>query len=127
MSATIHGRITVQANASTLKKARPKRGELLLYRPRQDARASTGGGVTEPGVAEPRTGPQREPWTVLKCCGREFRVRESMARIFLRRSQDIIAAGGAELVPLLHADGVDLLLITPDIPFTMVTEVEPLV
>lgn len=52
-----------------------------------------------------------------------YRVTEEMAGIFLRRARAILATAGAELVPLSHVSGVDLLLITDGIPWS-VTEVD---
>jgi hypothetical protein len=46
-----------------------------------------------------------------------------MATIFLRRSGEVIATDGSELVPLLHEGGVDLLAVTKSMPIT-VTDVE---
>lgn len=43
--------------------------------------------------------------------GRDFFSSASMAEIFHRRSREVIASGHAELVPLLHFDGVELLLV----------------
>ncbi len=121
MSATIEGSIRVEGplRGHPHTAVHPKRGELLVYRPRPEAspadREGEGSAPSAPGPKAVRP----EDYCIIRCCGREFRVRQSMARIFLRRARDIVAAGEAELVPLLHADGVDLLLITPSVPLTM--------
>jgi hypothetical protein len=47
-----------------------------------------------------------------------------MADIFLRRSSDVIADGGAELVPLLHQDGLEMIFVTEHTEIT-VTELAP--
>ena len=50
---------------------------------------------------------------VIHCAGTVFLARADLAAIFLRRALDIIAEGRSGLVPLLHLDGLDLLLISP--------------
>jgi hypothetical protein len=40
-------------------------------------------------------------------------VNKDMAEIFLRHARKILASGGSELTPLLHRDGVELVLISP--------------
>jgi hypothetical protein len=67
--------------------------------------------------------PARERLVIIRCAGREFLTRLSMATIFLRRSGEVIATDGSELVPLLHEGGVDLLAVTKSMPIT-VTDVE---
>jgi hypothetical protein len=52
--------------------------------------------------------------------GRDFLATEVMASIFSARAQDVIARHDTELVPLLHKDGVELLLIGPDTVFAVV-------
>ena len=54
-----------------------------------------------------------EPLIVIHCAGNVFLAQADMAAIFLRRALAIIAEGRSELVPLLHLDGLDLLLISP--------------
>jgi hypothetical protein len=54
-----------------------------------------------------------EPLTVIHCAGTVFLAQADLAAIFLRRALDTIEAGRSELVPLLHLDGLDLLLISP--------------
>jgi|GEM_PF-6617448 len=49
--------------------------------------------------------------------GREFVATHSMADAFFGRAQRVVEAGATELVPLLHSGGVDLLLISREIPF----------
>lgn len=36
-----------------------------------------------------------------------------MVEIFLRNARNILARGGSELTPLLHKDGIELVLISP--------------
>lgn len=48
--------------------------------------------------------------------GRAFLASVDQAAIFLRRAQHIISHRQTELVPLLHADGVDLLFVTARTP-----------
>ena len=45
--------------------------------------------------------------------GREFCTDHSMSEIFIKRVRETADAGSSELVPLLHEDGLDLLLVTP--------------
>jgi hypothetical protein len=54
-----------------------------------------------------------EPSVVIHCAGQDFLVKKSLAEIFLRHARNILASGGSELTPLLHAGGVELILITP--------------
>jgi hypothetical protein len=54
-----------------------------------------------------------EPLIVIHCAGTVFLAPAEMAAIFLRRALDAVAEGRSELVPLLHLDGLDLLLISP--------------
>jgi hypothetical protein len=65
-----------------------------------------------------------EEQVVIRCVGHEFLTRISMAKIFLRRSEEVIAEGGSELVPLLHEGGIELLAVTRFMPIT-VTDVGP--
>jgi hypothetical protein len=50
---------------------------------------------------------------VIHCAGSVFLAQTDLAAIFLRRALDIVQEGRSELVPLLHLDGLDLLLISP--------------
>jgi hypothetical protein len=50
---------------------------------------------------------------VIHCAGTVFLAHADLGAIFLRRALDTIADGRSELVPLLHLDGLDLLLISP--------------
>jgi hypothetical protein len=123
MSVAVHGRrgrLGAGGESFGVTVATPKRGELLAYRPRTELKSDETVVVLEVVPNEPKK-PVRseEPTVLLHCCGRDFLVRVSMAQIFLRRSRDIVARGGAELVPLLHDGGVDLLLITPSTPLTV--------
>ena len=54
-----------------------------------------------------------EPLIVIHCAGTVFLAQADLGAIFLRRALDTIADGRSELVPLLHLDGLDLLLISP--------------
>ncbi|MET4781562.1 hypothetical protein [Glaciihabitans sp. UYNi722] len=45
--------------------------------------------------------------------GRNYAATEAMAEIFARRASEVVARGATELVPLLHKNGVDLLLVGP--------------
>lgn len=52
--------------------------------------------------------------------GRTFCCSIEMAEIFLRHAQELIETGQEQLVPLRHAEGVDLLLITRSTPYSIV-------
>lgn len=52
--------------------------------------------------------------------GRNFLATGVMAAIFSARAEDVIARNDTELVPLLHREGVDLLLVGPDTVFAVV-------
>jgi len=96
-----------------------KRGELLVYRPRREDAV---GGPAAEAADIPEKPPAVEPLVLIRCCGRDFLARESMATIFLRRAQELIEAGATGLVPLLHSGGVDLLSMSPSTPFAVVSE-----
>jgi len=51
--------------------------------------------------------------------GRDFIAAPEMAGIFLRHAQQLIDDGDAQLVPLLHRDGIELLLVADGIPLTV--------
>ena len=52
--------------------------------------------------------------------GRSFLATSTMAAIFAARAEDVIARLDTELVPLLHRDGVELLLVGPNTAFAVV-------
>jgi hypothetical protein len=62
---------------------------------------------------------EAEEVVVIRCVGREFLTRISMAKIFLRRSEEVIAEGGSELVPLLHEGGIEMLAVTRSMPISV--------
>jgi hypothetical protein len=51
--------------------------------------------------------------------GRRFVASYEMAGIFLRRAQRLIDANEAELVPLLHEEGLEMLHVSPSMPFSV--------
>lgn len=51
--------------------------------------------------------------------GHDFIAAPVMAGAFLRRAQKLIDDGGAELVPLLHRDGIEFLYIDGEVPFSV--------
>lgn len=84
-----------------------KAGEVLIFRPR----------------ARPRTRsiPQnqhriKKNAAVILHSGREFHTTRARAESFLRWARAVAESGQAALVPLVHRDGADLLLITGDTP-----------
>jgi hypothetical protein len=48
--------------------------------------------------------------------GHCYLITREQAGIFLRRVQNLVDRGASELVPLLHADGLDLLFIASNVP-----------
>jgi hypothetical protein len=71
-------------------------------------------------VLEDDGGTERTFSKIVHHGGRDFLATEVMASIFSARAQDVIARHDTELVPLLHKDGVELLLIGPDTVFAVV-------
>jgi hypothetical protein len=51
--------------------------------------------------------------------GHEFIASSEMAGIFLRHAQQLIDDRDTQLVPLLHRDGVDLLLVSAETPLSV--------
>ena len=51
--------------------------------------------------------------------GRRFTASAEMIQIFLRHARELIENGESELVPLLHSEGVDLLLISRATPYSL--------
>jgi hypothetical protein len=58
-------------------------------------------------------------------CGQDFIASPEMAGVFLRRAQQLINDGDAQLVPLLHRDGIEILYVAAETPISVhdVTEV----
>ena len=51
--------------------------------------------------------------------GHRFVTTTEMAGSFLRRAQQLLDDGGAELVPLLHREGVEMLYVAAETPFSV--------
>ncbi len=51
--------------------------------------------------------------------GKEYVADLDMAEIFLRHALEVTEPEDERLVPLLHQDGVELLLVTPDSPIAI--------
>lgn len=87
--------------------------QLLPFRPERDVRrpARIASRPVAPSATTPR--PSIEPSVMIHCAGQDFRVKRSMAEIFLRHARSILSSGASELTPLLHAGGVELVLISP--------------
>jgi hypothetical protein len=69
--------------------------------------------LADSDVSTSRTVASKELATVvISYGGREFVARPSMADVFLRNSRKVLDSGHSELVPLLHEDGVELLLVS---------------
>ncbi|WP_346232584.1 hypothetical protein [Parafrigoribacterium mesophilum] len=95
----------------------PTRGrEIVALHPHRDPMASGS------EIPTSRTEAEREPATVvISYGGREFTARPSMADVFLRNCRKVLDSGHSELVPLLHEDGVELLLVSPGVAIRVTT------
>lgn len=94
---------------ATRRRAGAPRGEVLLYRPRPaDSEA--------PAQSRPR-----ERVVMIRHGGREFAATPEMAQCFLANARRVIDAGDAQLVALLHADGLEMLFVADNIPFSVGT------
>jgi hypothetical protein len=51
--------------------------------------------------------------------GHDFIASPEMAGIFLRHAQQLVDDDDAQLVPLLHRDGIELLYVDAEIPFSV--------
>jgi hypothetical protein len=56
---------------------------------------------------------------VVHALGRDFRVTEEMARIFLHQVEKVAESDSSALVVLRHAHGVELLMVTDDRSFSI--------
>ena len=72
-----------------------------------------------PAVATPTVAPSAPERACIQYGGRRFTCSPEMARIFLRHARVVIESGEDELVPLHHADGIELLLISRAMPYTL--------
>lgn len=52
--------------------------------------------------------------------GRTFVATREMADVFESRALELVSEGESGLVPLLHRDGIDMLLISPTMAFAIV-------
>jgi hypothetical protein len=95
--------------------------EILPYRPRAGAAKRTPDPADRADPVDPA--PERSPERcfVIHFAGQDFVTRQSMAEMFLRKSGRVAIDGTPQLVPLLHEDGLDLLLVTSS---TVVTVTE---
>ena len=63
------------------------------------------------------------PANIIPVCirygGHDFIASPEMAGIFLRRAQQLIDDGDGQLVPLPHRDGIELLYVAAEIPFSV--------
>ena len=71
------------------------------------------------------TGLRRRPPAIsgyiVHALGRDFRVTDEMARIFLNQVERVAATDSSALVVLRHEKGVELLLVTDDNSFSIRT------
>ena len=100
-------RLTPSAERVSADPAEEKAGDLLIFRPRTRPRAPKA--VARPMMTELDD-------AVIRHGGREFRTTKTRAESFLVWARAVAKSGQAVLVPLLHSDGVDLLLITGQTP-----------
>lgn len=70
-----------------------------------------------PLIAPVRT--SRSELVCIRFNGREFIASSLMAGIFLRHVQQLTDDDDAQLIPLLHSGGVDLLFVSADAPLTV--------
>ena len=56
--------------------------------------------------------------------GQQFDCSAEMANIFLKHAREVIESGEQELVPLLHRNGVELLLISRLTPYSLIVSEE---
>jgi hypothetical protein len=61
----------------------------------------------------------REPGYIVNALGRDFRVTDEMARIFLNQVERVAATDSSALVVLRHEKGIELLLVTDDNSFSI--------
>jgi hypothetical protein len=73
------------------------------------------------GAAPAKVAVARE---VIQHGGRQFSCTPEMARIFLKHAREVIESGETQLVPLLHSGGIELLLISRAIPYSLVDSEE---
>jgi hypothetical protein len=83
----------------------------------KSAAALATGPITRPAAASPVG--KADDTAVIQYGGRRFECKPDMARIFLKRARAVIECGEHELVPLLHSEGVDLLLISRATPYSL--------
>ena len=58
---------------------------------------------------------------IVNALGRDFRVSDEMARIFLNQVERVAATDSSALVVLRHEKGIELLLVTDDNSFSIRT------
>lgn len=56
---------------------------------------------------------------IVHALGRDFRVSDEMARIFIRQAERVLETDSSALVVLRHTEGVELLLVTDDDSFSI--------
>lgn len=106
----IQQRLTDRAG-TTLPTVAAKGAEVLVFRPRLRPSFEP---IAPQRPVRSVIGSRRA--TIIICGGCEFVVTAEMAGCFLARAHRVIDAGETCLVPLLHAGGVDLLLISVTTP-----------
>jgi hypothetical protein len=89
---------------------------MTIHSPRQ--RGFDGQGSDNPAMGTPAPDDLVSD-KIVRHGGRSFVATTTMAAIFVARAEDVIARGDTELVPLLHRDGVELLLISPESVFSV--------
>ncbi|MEO7348493.1 MAG: hypothetical protein ABIW32_01295 [Terrimesophilobacter sp.] len=52
--------------------------------------------------------------------GQQFNCSTEMAEIFLKHAREVIESGDQQLVPLLHSEGIELLLISRLTPYSLI-------
>lgn len=95
----------------SVRSTRVKRGEVLGFR-----------ALREPFSVQPptvRLATVRQQDAIITHGGREFVATVEMADCFLAKVHRVVDAGESALVPLLHTEGVDLLLICATTPLSV--------
>lgn len=72
--------------------------------------------------AETRLGSRRAPSRpryIVHALGRDFRVSDEMAQIFVRQVERVAADDSSALVVLRHEEGLELLMVTDDNSFSI--------
>jgi hypothetical protein len=79
----------------------------------------TGTAVQRHAIGPVGFGPATLRWVCIRYSGHHFIASLEMAGAFLRRAQQLIDDGDAQLVPLLHRDGIEILYVATETPISV--------